>query len=82
MVGCALSQLKPSELYSLSWGKGLGLRPRLSASAFSSAKNVEVLGLYPIRKFRRQIKCGRQIMTSEVDPRTARVQIFLLVVDL
>ena len=28
MVGCVLSQLKPSELYFLSCGKGLGLRPR------------------------------------------------------
>ena len=27
MVGCVLSQLKPSELYILSCGKGLGLRP-------------------------------------------------------
>ena len=33
MVGCDLSQLKPSELYILS---------------FSTAKNVELLGLYPI----------------------------------
>ena len=28
MVGCVLSQLKPSELYILSCGKGHGLRPR------------------------------------------------------
>ena len=28
MVGCVLSQLKPSEHYILSCGKGLGLRPR------------------------------------------------------
>ena len=41
MVGCVLSQLKHSELYILSCGKGLGP----SASAFSTAKNVEILGL-------------------------------------
>ena len=35
MVGCVLSQLKPSELL---------------AKAFSTAKNVKFLGLYPIRK--------------------------------
>ena len=28
MLGCVLSQLKPSELYILSCGKGHGLRPR------------------------------------------------------
>ena len=28
MVGCVLSQLKPSEVYILSCEKGLGLRPR------------------------------------------------------
>ena len=28
MVGCILSQLKPSELYIFSCGKGRGLRPR------------------------------------------------------
>ena len=39
MVRCVLSQLKPEELYILSCGK----RPR------PSAKNVEVLGRYPIR---------------------------------
>ena len=88
MVGCVLSQLKPSELYILSCGKGRGLRPRPfpqlrlliirdphygrmcfksvktlgalhsslwkrprpSASVFSTAKNVELLGIYPIRK--------------------------------
>ena len=38
MVGCVLSQLKPSEHYILS------CRP----SAFSTAKNVVLLGLYPI----------------------------------
>ena len=27
MVGCVLSQLKPSELYIRSCGKGLGFRP-------------------------------------------------------
>ena len=40
MAGCILSQLKPSQLYIL----------RISASAFSTAKNVELLGLYPILK--------------------------------
>ena len=35
MIGCVLSQLKPSELCILS---------------FFIAKNVELLGLYPIRK--------------------------------
>ena len=35
MVGCVLSQLKPSELYILS---------------FEKAKNVELLGLYPIHQ--------------------------------
>ena len=44
MGGYVLSQLQPSELYILSCGKGLGP----SASAFSTAKNVELLGLYPI----------------------------------
>ena len=42
MVGCVLSQLKPSELYILSFGKSLGLRP------FPQLRNVEFLGLYPI----------------------------------
>ena len=37
MVGYVLSQLKPSDLYILSCGLGLGL---------STAKNVELLGLY------------------------------------
>ena len=40
MVGCVLSQLKPSELYILSFEK---------ASAFFKAKNVELLGVYPIQ---------------------------------
>ena len=44
MVGYVLSQLKPSELYILSWEKG----PRPSASASFTAKNVELLGLYPM----------------------------------
>ena len=44
MIGCVLSQLKPSELYILSFEKGLGLRPL----AFFKNKNVELLGLYPI----------------------------------
>ena len=46
MVGCVLSQLKPSVIYILSCGNGFGL----SASAFSTAKNVVFLGLYPIHK--------------------------------
>ena len=44
MVGCVLSQLKPTELYIVSCGKGLGP----SALTFSTAKNVDLLGLYPI----------------------------------
>ena len=44
MVGCVLSQLKPSEFYILTFEK---------ASAFGlglfKGKNVELLGLYPIR---------------------------------
>ena len=52
MVGCVLSQLKPSELYILSYEKGLGLRPRPRPSAFFTAKNVELLGLYPILNHR------------------------------
>ena len=43
-VGCVLSQLKLSELYILNGKKGLGLWPR----TFSTANNVELLGLYPI----------------------------------
>ena len=45
MVGCVLSQLKPSGFSILSWEKGLGLRPR----TFFTAKNGEFLWLYPIR---------------------------------
>ena len=45
MVGCVLSQLNPSELYILSFEKG----PRPSASALFKARNVELLGLYPIQ---------------------------------
>ena len=45
MVGCVLSQLKPSEFYILSCEK---------VSAFGhdlfTAKNVELLGLHPIHK--------------------------------
>ena len=41
MVGCVLSPLKPSELYILSCEK----RPRPSASAFFTAKNVELLSM-------------------------------------
>ena len=40
MIGCVFSQLKPSELTFLALKK---------ASAFFKAKNVEFLGLYPIR---------------------------------
>ena len=44
MVGCVLSQLKPFEaLHSWLWKKA-----RPSASVFPTAKNVELLGLYPI----------------------------------
>ena len=39
MVGCVLSQLKPSERYILSCEKG---------EAFFTAKNVSLRGLYPI----------------------------------
>ena len=39
-VRCVLSQLKPSDLYIISFAKGLGL---------FLAKNVEFLGLYPVR---------------------------------
>ena len=39
MVGCVLSQLKPSELYILICGKGLGF------------EIVKLLGLYPIQKY-------------------------------
>ena len=46
MVRCVLSQLKPSELYILSCVKGRGLQ----TSAFATAKNLELLGLYPIHK--------------------------------
>ena len=44
MVGCVLCHLKPSEHYILSFAKGRGF----SVSAFFKAKNVELLGLYPI----------------------------------
>ena len=43
MVGCVLSQLKPSGFYILSCRKA-------SASTFFTAKNVELLELYPILK--------------------------------
>ena len=43
MVRCVSGQLKHSELYIPSCEKDLGL------SAFSTAKNVELIGLYPIR---------------------------------
>ena len=46
MVGCVLSQLKPSGFSILSCEKGLGLRPR----TFFTANNGELLGLHPIRK--------------------------------
>ena len=45
MVGCVLGQLKPLGFSILSCEKGLDLRPR----AFFTAKNVELLGLYPIQ---------------------------------
>ena len=45
MVEYVLSQLKPSEVYILSFEK----RPRPSASVFFKDKNVDFLGLYPIR---------------------------------
>ena len=48
MVGCVLGQLKPSELYIFKCGKGLGLLP----GPFPTAKNVELLGLYPIQNAR------------------------------
>ena len=44
MFGCVLSQLKPSQLHIPSREK----KPRPSASDFSTAKNIELLGLYPI----------------------------------
>ena len=45
MVGCVLSQLKPSEFYILRCEKVLGLRSLL----FSTAKNVELLWIYLIQ---------------------------------
>ena len=42
MVGCVLSQLKPSELYILSCVKGFD---RL---AYRTAKNVQLFAIYPI----------------------------------
>ena len=50
MVGCVLSQLKPSEFFILSCEK----RARPSArdgrgATYFPAKNVELLGLYPMR---------------------------------
>ena len=44
MVGCVLSQLKPSGFSILSCEKSIGLRPW----TFFSAKNGELFGLYPI----------------------------------
>ena len=49
MVGCVLRQLKPSELYILSHGKSLGLRPR----PFPQLRMFVML--YPIRTFMSQI---------------------------
>ena len=46
LVGCVLSQLKPSGFSILSCEKGVGLRPR----TFFTAKNEEILGLSHIRK--------------------------------
>ena len=54
--GCVLSQLKPSEFYILSCGK----KPRSSASAFSTAENVELLGHYTILS-------KRALATSDYD---------------
>ena len=45
MVGCVLSQLKPSGFSILICENGIGLRPR----TFFTAKNRELLGLYRIR---------------------------------
>ena len=46
MIGCVLSQLKPSDLYKyLAMEKASAFDGLL---AFSTAKNVEVLGFYPI----------------------------------
>ena len=45
MMGCVLSQLKPSEFSILTCEKVIGLRPR----TFFTDKNGELLGLYPIR---------------------------------
>ena len=42
MVGCVLSQFKPSELYIVSCEKAIGFRPR----SFSQLRMF--LGLYPI----------------------------------
>ena len=50
MVGCVLSQLKPSEFYILSCEKGLGLRPwpfpQLRMYKDLILWYVELLGLY------------------------------------
>ena len=54
MVGCVLSQLKPSELHILSCKKGLGRRP--SASTLVTTKNVELLGPICNDKPTRQIQ--------------------------
>ena len=43
MVGCVLSQLKPSELY-------ITLLTVEKATTFSTAKNVQLIGFYPIQK--------------------------------
>ena len=44
MVGCVLSQLNPRGSSFLAVEKALGLLPR----TFSTARNVEILRLYPI----------------------------------
>ena len=46
MVGCVLSQLKPSELYILSCGKSLGLRPRTFPQL-----TIMFFVRYPIRNY-------------------------------
>ena len=88
MVGCVLSQLKPSEFSILSCEKGLGLRPR----SFFTAKNGELLELYLIHKDHpfqggeslytsESDVCRRQILTYEDGARTEIIKIFPLVVD-
>ena len=65
MIGCVLSQLKPSELYILSCA---------SASAFFTAKNIELLGLYPIQKHQSYTPNG----FTEPDTSTSAINIICL----